>query len=265
MAQAFNIFLCMNVLKQVGTTAHDEACRLVRTCTAPHSQSLCNKFLRELIKFLSGFFRQLFQLRFRFRQRMAMNMRVEKVGSLHQLRSGDSSRQVHNAILDIAILHHQHGKRAGRFKTHEFDMFKRAFGLGCKHKASPTRKARKNLTGFCQHALDRIVHACRTHLCLNGGAFIRRQVAHFHESIDKETQTDLGWQTPGGNMRCIDEAKMLKVTHHIANGSRRKTVRQQARQVARPDRIAIIEVTVDDQPENIARPLVECIKQLMFR
>ncbi|MNY80374.1 hypothetical protein D3C86_2213820 [compost metagenome] len=61
-------------------------------------------------------------------------MRIEKVRCFHELRRRNACGQIDDAVLNIAILHHKDGKRTGRLKPYEFDMFKRAFGLGRKHK-----------------------------------------------------------------------------------------------------------------------------------
>jgi len=87
----------------------------------------------------------------------------------------------------------------------------------------------------------------------------------FHEGIDEKAQADLRRQTARRHMRRIDQAQMLQIAHHIANGGRRERMRQQAGQIARTDRVAVVEIALDDQPENFTRPLVERIQKLMFR
>src|SRR5664280_2317807 len=58
-------------------------------------------------------------------------------------------------------------------------------------------------------------------------------------------------------MRGEDQAELLEVRHHVAHRGRRQGDRQQARQIARPDRLAGGEIAFDDVAENLARALVE--------
>ena len=58
-------------------------------------------------------------------------------------------------------------------------------------------------------------------------------------------------------MRRIDQPDLLKVLHYIADRGRRQRRRQQPRDVARSNRLAMSKVGIDDQPEYFARALVE--------
>src|SRR5664279_3756262 len=58
-------------------------------------------------------------------------------------------------------------------------------------------------------------------------------------------------------MRGEDQAELLEVRHHVAHRSRRQRDRQQARQIARAERLAGGEIALDDVAENLARALVE--------
>src|SRR5882757_9985021 len=58
-------------------------------------------------------------------------------------------------------------------------------------------------------------------------------------------------------MRRKYETKLLEVRHNVAHRSRRQRDRQNARQIARTNRLAGGEIALDDRFENLARALVE--------
>ena len=83
-------------------------------------------------------------------------------------------------------------------------------------------------------------------------ALVLVHIADLQQRIDEEAQADLGRQAPGAGVRRIDEAEFLEILHDIAYGGRRQRHRQESRQLARTDRIAKSEITVDDLPEDLA-------------
>ena len=147
-----------------------------------------------------------------------------------QLRDGDAGRQVDDAVLDIAVLRHQHGERLARFQLDELDMLERHLVLGGEHQAGAARHAGQHLAGFGEHVFERGARAGGLDLCLDGAAFLVRQVAEFHEGVDEEAQAGLGRQPPGRDVRRVDEAEMFEVAHHVADGGRRQRQGQDARQ-----------------------------------
>src|SRR5262249_25405665 len=78
-----------------------------------------------------------------------------------------------------------------------------------------------------------------------------------HQRIDEESQAEFGGQAAGGGVRCVDQTELLEVGHDVANRSRRQRRGDQARQVARADRLPGGQIALDDLPENLARALVE--------
>ncbi|OWK18759.1 hypothetical protein AJ88_01455 [Mesorhizobium amorphae CCBAU 01583] len=184
-------------------------------------------------------------------------MGVEEVRGLVQLRDGDAGGQVDDAVLDIAVLRHQHGQRLGRLELDEFDVLERHLVLGGEHQAGATRHARQHLAGLGQHMLQRRARAGGAHLRLDDAALLVGKVAKLHEGVDEEAQAGLGRQAAGRNMRGIDQAEMLEVAHHIADGGRRQRRGQDARQAARTDRLAIPEIGIDDAPKNVARTHIQ--------
>src|SRR5690606_20926796 len=88
-----------------------------------------------------------------------------------------------------------------------------------------------------------------------------RQVSQFHEGIDKEAQTLLRWQAARRDVRRIDQAQLLQIAHHIADGSRRERRRQKTRERTRADRLAVPKVGIYDTTEDVARTLVERLQR----
>jgi len=98
----------------------------------------------------------------------------------------------------------------------------------------------------------------------DAGALLARQVAEFQQGVDIEPQPDLGGQPAGAGVRRVDQAELLEVLHHVAHRGGRQRHRQQARQVARADRIAADEIGIDDAAEDLARPRVEAGEDARF-
>ena len=72
----------------------------------------------------------------------------------------------------------------------------------------------------------------------------------------KKRRPDLGRQAAGAGVRRVDQARSLEVRHDVADRGRRQRHRQDAREVARADRLAGRQIALDDPPEDLARALV---------
>ncbi len=69
-----------------------------------------------------------------------MDVCVEKVRCLDQLRIADADGQIDDAVFDIAVLHDKNSQCPCRFEANEFDVFQRTFRLGGKHEARAARQ-----------------------------------------------------------------------------------------------------------------------------
>src|ERR1043165_5675948 len=58
-------------------------------------------------------------------------------------------------------------------------------------------------------------------------------------------------------MRRVHKPKLFEIGHDVAHRGRRQGHRDQARQIARADRLAGREITFDDLAEDLARAFVE--------
>ncbi len=127
--------------------------------------------------------------------------------------------------------------------------------------ASTTPAARvspeSNAGRFGQHRVDRLRGAGRRDLRLDRLPVALGHIADLHQRVDEEAQAPLGRQPPGRGVRRIDEAELLEVRHDVAHGGRRQGHRDDAREVARADRLAGRQIAFDDLAEDLARALVE--------
>ena len=229
----------------------------------PDGEALFDEVLRQRVERCLGLVLDAGDLDLGFGERAAANMRVEEVRGLVKLRDGDAGGQFDDAVLDVAVLRHQHGQRLGGFELDELDVLQRDLVGGGEHEAGAARHARQQRAGLGQHLLQRGAGARRPDLRLDDTALLLGEVAEFHEGVDEEAQALLGRQAAGRDVRRIDEAKLLEVAHHVAHGGGRERRRQHARQAARADRLAVAQIGFDDAPENIARAHVEQLQILV--
>ena len=125
-AQQFDVGLRGDVFEQVGAAAHDEARRQAAFGAGPDGEALFDEVLRQRVERGLGLVLDAGDLDRGLGERAAANMRVEEVRGLVKLRDGDARRQVDDAVLDVAVLRHQHGQRLGRFELDELDVLQRA-------------------------------------------------------------------------------------------------------------------------------------------
>ena len=136
-------------------------------------------------------------------------------------------------------------------------MFEPGIGLRGQHHRRRTGQAGEPGQGFPQGGLDRLGAADGGQLALDRLPLSLREIAQLHYGIDEESQAEFGRQPAGRGMRGIDQAELLQVGHDVAHRGRRQRHCDQARQIARPDRLAGRQITLDDLPKNLARALVE--------
>ena len=168
-----------------------------------------------------------------------------------------SGRQRQDAVLDLPILGNQHDQRALRLEPHELDVLEPRVRLHRQHHAGRARQSRQHARGFGQHGVDRLGGAGGGDLRLDRLAVVLGHVTDLHQCIDEEAQAAFGRQAAGRGVRRIDEAELFEVRHHVAHRGRRQRHRDDAREIARADRLAGRKVALDDLAENFARALIE--------
>src|SRR3954465_5062334 len=95
------------------------------------------------------------------------------------------------------------------------------------------------------------------YLRLDRAALVLIEVTDLHQGIDEEAQPQFGRQPSSRCVRRPNEPELLEVRHYVAHRGRRQRYRQDAREVARADRLAGRQIALDDRTENLARALIE--------
>ena len=240
MFQQLDVGLGGDVFEKVGAAAHDEPRRQAAFGAGPDGQPLLDQLLRQRVERGLGLLLELADIGLGFGQRAAVDVSVEEVRRLLQLRRGRAGRQLDDAVLDVAVLRDQHGQRLGRLELDELDVLERHLVLGGEHHAGAARHARQHLAGLGQHVLQRGAVARRPDLRLDDAALLVGQVAELHEGVDEEAQALAA--SAAGRPRCAAHRSRPRcsrslITLRIVAGD--SDERQQARQVARADRLAV--------------------------
>src|SRR6202011_4131306 len=81
------------------------------------------------------------------------------------------------------------------------------------------------------------------------------------QAMNKQPQTGLGRQPPGGGVRRVEQPGLLEIGHDVADRCRRQVLPEAARQGTRADRLAGGDVAVDDHAKNFAAALVEFVNR----
>ena len=148
----------------------------------------------------------------------------------------------------MAVGVHQHDQGAARTQRDELDVADRAFGFRREHQAGGLRQAGQHGAGLGQRVLETAARGGE-----RGGdrlAFVLGQFAEMQQAIDEQAQALVGGQPAGGGVRGEQQAGVGQVGHHVADGRRRQVHRQPARQRAAADRLAGLDVLLDDLAQN---------------
>ena len=136
-------------------------------------------------------------------------------------------------------------------------MLQPRIGFGGQHHRRGPGQAGQPRQGFAQGGLDRLRLADRSKLGLDRLPLRLGEIADLHQGIDEKPQAQFGRQPAGRGMRRVDQAELLEIRHHVAHRGRRQRHRDQARDVARADRLAGGEITLDDLTKYVPRTLIE--------
>jgi hypothetical protein len=86
---------------------------------------------------------------------------------------------------------------------------------------------------------------------------LRLQLPDHEQGVDEEAVAGGRRHAPGGGVRAGDEAELLEIGHHVADGGGRKIEPGVARQGARADRLAFGNVALDQRLEQDLGALVQ--------
>ena len=246
----------VQVFQQIGVTAHDQLAVVV-VATRPARQSGGDDLLRQLIEFGLALRQRGLDFGTQLGQRLAADAGVEEIGGFDQRRGRQPGRHIEHAVLDLTVFRDQYRQRAFGLQPHELDVLEPHVVLDREHDAGRPGQARQHLRGFGEHGFHRLVGAGAGHLRLDRAAIALGQIADLHQGVDEEAQAEFCRQAAGRGVRGIDQAELLEVRHHVAHRGRRQRDRQDARQIARADRLAGGQIALHDRTKNLARALVE--------
>ena len=235
-------------------SAHDQLA-LVAAAARPAREARRHDLLGQLIELGAARFQRAFEFGARVEQRLAADARVEEVRGLGQRRARQSGGNRQDAVFHLPVFGDHHDQRALRLEPHEFDMLEPHIELGGEHDAGGAGQSGQKARGLREHIFNR--GSGRRHLPFDRAAVVLVQVADLHQRIDEEAQAHFGRQPSGRGMRRIDQAELLEIRHHVADRGRRQRHLQDARDIARADRLAGREIALDDLAENLARPVAQ--------
>ena len=147
--------------------------------------------------------------------------------------------------------------RSGSSRTNSICL-SRVFDLRRQHHAGGARQPGQHAGGFGQHRRrpTSTVPAAATCASIAWRSCSVRSPICISAST-KKRKPEFGRQPPRRGVRRIDEAELLEVRHDVAHRGRRQRHRDDAREIARADRLAGREIALDDLAEDLARALVE--------
>src|SRR5690606_21033117 len=82
-------------------------------------------------------------------------------------------------------------------------------------------------------------------------------VANLEHAVDKEAQAHLRRDAPGADMRAVEQAEMLEILHDVADRGGREAEIHHPGQRARADRLAGLEIRLDQPREDRTAAPVE--------
>ena len=248
LADALEVVHGRDVLQQVGLAAHDQALAIVRASRtirpSPASMTFCVSSSSSASAVASCFS----MCALASVNGEAADVRIEIVGGLGQ-RWTAAARPAASMMRFSTLLSSPTRTTSalpGSSGTNSM-CFRRAHLLVGEHHAGAVRQAGDHLAGLAAAPARSTSARLIAQSAPRSGGAPRGEVADLEQAVDEQAQADLGRQAPGRCVRGKDQAEMLQVRHDVADRGRRQRHRQQARQIARADRLAGREVGLDDR------------------
>jgi hypothetical protein len=175
------------------------------------------------------------------RARIELRLRVRAVG-------------VQDAVLHVALGRDEDQQHAPLGQPQEFQVAERRLApLGRHHHAGELRQLRQEP---CR-GTDQLLRTVGDEFALEPVDLLLVQRLGDHQAVDEKAITLGRRDAPGGRVRAADEAHLLQVRHHIADGRRRQLQPGMARQRARADRLPVADVALDQRLEEVLRPRIQ--------
>jgi len=180
---------------------------------------------------------------------------AEEIRRLDQRRRAQALRRLDHPVFDDAGLGHQHHQRPAGREIHELDVAERALRLRRQHQAGSARQPRQRRHGVLEQPFQVFGRTRALHVDL--AALGLGEVADLEDAVDEQAKPGLGRQPAGRGVRREQQPGLLQVRHDVADGGRRQVDVEPLRQRARADRLAGLEIGVDDVAQNLARAFVQ--------
>jgi hypothetical protein len=190
----------------------------------------------------------------RLAQRPSSELLVEVVRGALELIGREAALELDDAVLHLAVVEDEHYQHPVLGQRHEFDLGDRGrAGARQGDDAGEPGRAREQL----RDGRNQVGGAVATRLDLAADLGGRRLIerTQLQQRIDEEAVTLVGRHPAGGGMGRGDEAELLEIRHHVADRSRGKLQARFARQGTRADRLAVADVGLDQDPQQVLCPL----------
>jgi len=111
------------------------------------------------------------------------------------------------------------------------------------HHPGEMRQAGQHRGGGCEHLL----RLARAQTALDPRGLLDLERLHLEQCVDEQAIAPWGRHPPRGGVRTRDQAELLEIGHHIADGRRRQVDAGMARQRARAHRLTVSDVALDQR------------------
>ena len=230
---------------------------LTITVAGERGEAGLDQLVGQLVQFVLGLDALRVQRSQRLSDGLADREMREVVGRLRQRARRQPRRQRHDPVLDRAVLAHQHHHGALGIEADELDVLEHEVGLARDDDAGPVAEPAEQLARLGQEVLDLPEGGRALDLLGDLGPLVLVDRPHLEHGVDEEAQALLGGQPPGRGVRRRDQPQILEVGHDVAHRSGAQPDAQHAGEVARGDRRAGFEITLDKFSENV---LAACVK-----
>ena len=161
----------------------------------------------------------------------------------------------------MAIGGDQHHQRPVGGQADELDMFDRRLVLWRQHQ-------RGAMGGQAEGRSDPVQQGASVAAIAHRGvdllALGHVQVADLKQAIDEHPQPLLRRDAPGADMGAAQQAQILQILHHVADGRRRDLLAHHPGQAARAHGLAGVQIAFDHAAEHLARAVVQVFQGRMF-
>ena len=189
-------------------------------------------------------------------QLLAAELLIQIVRGAPQLLGAVVALELQDAVLHLAPVDDQDRQHAVIRQRHEFDLAQRGVALARQgHDAGEPRHARQHLRSRCDQRLG--VVGVLAEARLDRGDLVVLERLILEQRVDEEPVALVGRDAAGRGVRRSDEAELFEIRHHVADGRRAQVQPEVARQRARADRLAVADIVLDQQLQQLLGALIQ--------